>query len=146
LIYRGTVDASAVAGKAGTLLLDPKNIIIANTGSDPAGSDVNEFSDDSAGDVTIDPSDIATLLNEGTSVTLQANNDITVSDPLTADATDHSDTTLSLQAGRTITINALMQLFGIDAEFSANDPSAQSEIGIRAMQHLIISVSFKQNL
>ncbi|MCH8498871.1 MAG: filamentous hemagglutinin N-terminal domain-containing protein, partial [Marinobacter sp.] len=128
LIYRGTVDASAAHGAAGQLLLDPKNITIANAGADPADSGSNGFADNAADDVTIDPAAIAALLNAGISVTLQANNDISVVDSLTADATSHAGATvLAMEAGRSISISALMQLFGIDAEFYANHPGADAD-------------------
>jgi len=75
LDFRGFVDASAVNGKAGTLLLDPADINIVGTGTadpdlvDPGAGDPRLFQ--TAGNTSeILDTAIETLLDNGTSVTL----------------------------------------------------------------------------
>src|SRR5262245_37349652 len=117
LIFRGTVDASAPKGLPGRVLLDPKNIIIANGGPDSAASANNEFADNPAGTVTIDESSIEASSVAGTNVTLQANNDITVNEAIGFAASGGTDGTLTLQAGRSILIN--QNITGTDGAFVA---------------------------
>lgn len=78
LIFEGKVDVSAVNGNWGTLLLDPRNIIISDAPSS-AGVDAglpdifqNDFADT---DITINAT---TLENQAGNVDVEATNDITV--------------------------------------------------------------------
>jgi filamentous hemagglutinin family protein len=100
LQFTGTVDTLAPNGQAGMLLLDPKNILIQAGGRNPvAGNSL--FSDNPSGNSTISGANLSAAINT-TSVTLQANNDITVDDNVTGTTLGNG---LTLQAGRSITFN-----------------------------------------
>ena len=111
----GAVDLTADNGATGTLLLDPKNIIVADT--DPGGTtvvaattEVDEFADNENNDSFISTGLLETFLITA-AVVLQASNDITIGDGgvTAADDVDASgvagDFGLSLEAGRSILIN-----------------------------------------
>lgn len=117
LLYRGFTDLRAPLGDRGTLLLDPKNITIANAGADPIPGDT-AFGDASADDRTFSPATIVTAL-DGADLVLQANNDITISDTVDASA-NVGDGSLTLQAGRSILVNADVTLRG-SFSATAND-------------------------
>ncbi len=120
LFYRGFTDLRAVMGERGSLLLDPKNIVIATGGADPiAGNEA--FADAPADTRTFSPADVVTAL-DGANLTLQANNDITISDPIDASANAGSGD-LTLQAGRSIAIDADVTLRG-SFTATANDTDA----------------------
>ncbi|HEY0846901.1 MAG TPA: filamentous hemagglutinin N-terminal domain-containing protein [Noviherbaspirillum sp.] len=98
------VDASSSNGKHGTWLLDPIDINIVSTG--PAiYTDVDQFVD--AGSASVDP---ATLNGAGANVVVQAQNDLTVSSAVNLAATPNAN--LTLQAGRSINVNAALQTNG----------------------------------
>ncbi len=104
LDFVGLVDACAANGKAGSLLLDPKNIIVATGGGAVLTANMLAFETNAGGDSIIAPSAITGATG---SVTLQANNDITVTNNITRiSATGH----LTLKAGRTITNNAIITI------------------------------------
>lgn len=105
LVFRGTADLGSDAGRGGSLLLDPRNIVIANAGAGTI-DDADAFGDGVGTDVTIAPSTITTVTNTGTSVTLQASQDITVADAIVTDNPGGDGGDLTLQAGRSIFINA----------------------------------------
>jgi filamentous hemagglutinin family protein len=110
LDFTGGVDASAYSGHAGSLLLDPKNIIVELAGS-VALEDVDTFADNPTADSKIDPSAITNITNAGTAVVLQANNDITINSSITTAnnnvaANGGNGGELTLQAGRSITLNS----------------------------------------
>ena len=101
LVYEGFADLRAPKGVMGDLLLDPHNITIASGGPD-AISGNQFFTDNSAGDVTIDPANVVAALN-GANLTLQANTDINVND--TIDASGNAGAgNLTLNAGRSIAL------------------------------------------
>ncbi len=64
------------------------------------------FSDFLGQDITVAPAVIERMLNSGTRVVLQANNDITIRKAILATGTSASDGALVLQAGRSILVNA----------------------------------------
>ncbi len=113
----GKVDASAVNGRAGTWLLDPRNITISNdttVGGTFGGGDPNIFTP-SADDAIVRNVDIEDALTGGTSVVIttgttgtQAGN-IIVNAPIEA-YSDFSSVSLTLQAANNITINAPINL------------------------------------
>ena len=121
LIYRGTVDLTAANGQLGMLLIDPKNITIATGGTDNIAAN-DAFGENAAADATFDPGDVVTALN-GANVTLQANNDITVTNGF--DASGGGAGNLVLQAGRSIEIDDNITLNG-SFTATANDPGAQA--------------------
>jgi filamentous hemagglutinin family protein len=83
LLYQGNTDLRAVKGSTGRLLLDPKDIIIASSGGTLSGAALS---------AAIDGADVA----------LQADNNISVLDNVTASAASHG---LKLQAGNSIILD-----------------------------------------
>ena len=116
LYFRGTVE-SGRGDRFGRVLLDPKNINIAAGGTDEPNNSL--FLDSPGADFTIDANTVASLL-AGQAVTLQANNDITVSASI---STGSGTQQLMLQAGRSIVMNASTSIstFDGDIEFIANE-------------------------
>jgi trimeric autotransporter adhesin len=96
LEFAGGATLTAAAGKAGTLLLDPLDILVSLT-SGILPSVVDEFSDFASNVVTVSP---LTLAAVGGSVVLQAERDIYVRDALTLTA-----------SGASLTVNAGGALF-----------------------------------
>ncbi|MCM8778356.1 MAG: filamentous hemagglutinin N-terminal domain-containing protein, partial [Candidatus Omnitrophica bacterium] len=104
--FEGIVDTTAANGVAGTLLIDPKNITVDDSGSPTLLTDVDQFADGGgANDAVLD---VDTLNAAVANVTLQANNDITITN-MDATAKDvniaTAGVTLTMQAGRSIIIN-----------------------------------------
>ncbi len=89
-----SVSTFAANGPSGSWLLDPKNILIASSGSSPGGQ---TFGSGTGTTATIDANQIATALDSG-NVILQANTDITVNASVIVAGA--STNTLTLQAGR----------------------------------------------
>jgi len=117
LIFRGNTDRSAPQGKAGWLLLDPRDITIGTAVSDNSELDDRtvDFTDCSGGscssssdDFNISAVKLQSELNAG-DVVLQANRDISVTGSITTDSPEVY--TLTLQAGDDIRT-------GTDADFS----------------------------
>lgn len=112
LRFAGKADLSAAAGaKGGTLLLDPTSITIGTTanvnGDGSNGDDVtgNIGQTDYSGAASlITAAAIADLLNDGTSVSLSASQDITLNSSIAK--TGGYDASLILTAGRDIVIGA----------------------------------------
>jgi filamentous hemagglutinin family protein len=103
LWFFGTVNALAPNGATGTLLLDPKNITVDDSGS---VTPINQlFTDTPAADVTID---VDTINGAGANVILQANNDFTLAN-MDLSGKDlniaGAGITLTIQAGRSVTLN-----------------------------------------
>ncbi len=121
--FSGMVDASALHGAAGTLLLDPRNITV-DAGGTALTTDVDQFADTPAGDSIITPSTIAAIANAGTAVTLQANNDITINSSIVSNNPSGNGGALTFQAGRNITVNASIYSDSGDISFTANDAGA----------------------
>ena len=121
LIFKGLVDASAAKGRAGTLLLDPKDIIVTTGGGAVLSSDALAFTTNFSGSSTIDPSTITAVTDLGTAVTLQANNDIVVSNSITSNNLSGVGGTLIFQAGLSITVNADIFSDNGDVSFKVND-------------------------
>ena len=88
----GMVDTTATEGTTGNLLLDPASIdVITGGGTDPAAS-------------TVDPVTVDSLLNS-TGLTLQAQNNITISNDVTWDS-GNNFALVTTTPGSTININA----------------------------------------
>jgi len=106
LDFHGIVDTSSPTGLVGSLLLDPRFVVIDNSGSGSALTAADAFGDPpGGGTVTID---VDTLNAAVANVTLRANSDITVAN-MDGTAKDVSiaavGVTLTMQAGRDIIIN-----------------------------------------
>ena len=109
LNYRGTVDLRAPAGRTGTLLLDPDDIIIVPAGPDLNGDTVT--GDDLLGNIAayefpglvsvITAGAVSSFLG-GANLSLAATSSITVQSAITWSA----GTTLTLNAGNSIAVNA----------------------------------------
>jgi hypothetical protein len=94
LTFNGAVNTTAANGKRGTLLLDPTDVDIVTGGTedlvgttnDDTNSNIYAFNEnDGVNPSNIDPSTIVTLL-DSSDVTIQATNDITVSNDINASA------------------------------------------------------------
>jgi filamentous hemagglutinin family protein len=101
----GFVDTSATAGKTGSWLLDPANIVIATGGTTTLSSGDLGLGTDPGLTDTIAPSTITNALQAGTDVLLEASNDITVSN----DVIYSSSNNLSLLAENSIEVDANIQ-------------------------------------
>lgn len=118
LDFKGFVNASASNGDSGTLLLDPKNIIIADGGNTALTS--TGFNTDVAVTFTYDASAVTDILNTGTGVVLQANNDITINEAIAVNNPSGTGGSLTLNALRSITINQPITTDGGDVTAIAN--------------------------
>jgi filamentous hemagglutinin family protein len=125
LQFRGGVDASAANGAAGTLLLDPRNIVVDALGA--AGlTAVDEFSDTPSADSVIAPTTITAMTNGGTAVTLQANNDITIDSSIVTINAGGTGGALTFRAGRSITLNGSVSSDNGAINFTLNDAGADA--------------------
>ncbi len=100
---RLAVGASGDDG-SGNALSDSGTVYLFDLAPPALGS--NLYADNPASDVTISPGSLTAILNGGTNVTLQANNDIFVNDAVTANNPAGNSGGLILQAGRSIFVNA----------------------------------------
>jgi len=75
-----------------------------------------DFADFAGQDITVAPSVIERMLNSGTRVTLQASNDITIRKAIRAVGTSSGDGSLTLQAGRSVLVNADVVNGNVDAD------------------------------
>ena len=116
-------------GKAGTVLFDPKDIEIIN---DPVGRVIDpvsySFSDNPDGTSKFSPGYINSIVCCGSDVTLQASNDIKVTSPVTISAIESVPGSLTLQAGRSIIVNASISSTGGNLTLIANDRLASGVI------------------
>ncbi len=117
LHFTGQVNALAPLGTTGSLLLDPLNITVA-TGGAATLLQVDQFSDTPATNQTIAP---ATINGAAANVTLQANNDITVSNAI---AMTNAGVGIAMQAGRDINVNASVSTNNGNISLTANDSTA----------------------
>ncbi|MEQ8462308.1 beta strand repeat-containing protein [Coleofasciculus sp. E1-EBD-02] len=123
LEFTGIVDTTAPLGEVGTLLLDPKNIWIQADGIDSADGQTFETNPT---EVSIIKADTIVSALATNSVTLQANNDIAVNQSIVINPFSPSSNSLTLQAGRSITIANGQLIFLIGGDFIAkiNDENA----------------------
>ena len=80
------------------------------------------FAASPAGDATVGAGYLSNALNLGTNVVLQANTDITVNAPIAV--TGQTPGNLTLQAGRSVVLNAGISTGGADLTVATNDSSA----------------------
>lgn len=84
----------------------------------------NSYGDMASSNVTLSPDFITNVLNSGTSVTLQANNDITLNNDLIVANNYGNGGTLTFQAGRSILLNADIFTDNGDLNLYANEDLA----------------------
>lgn len=127
LAFNGTANLSAVDGAAGRVLLDPRDITIANGGAAAVATN-NEFNENAASDVSMDADLITAITNTGTAVTLQANRDIFVNEDITSNNAGGDGGDITLQAGRTVEINADITTDNGDLTIVANETVANGVV------------------
>lgn len=103
LAFNGQADASAPNGQAGTLLLDPGSLTVAQEGTGGFTA--------SGSDSTVAATNVNSTLRGGTSVTLAADDDIRVNAqidarPFAGSTEGKAGAGLSLTAGRAVEVNA----------------------------------------
>jgi filamentous hemagglutinin family protein len=121
LNFQGLVDTSAANGSMGTLLLDPKFIVISTLGITYLDNVNNRFGNSASGTSTLTPAGITTV-SALSNIILQANSDVIFNDALALVGT----ATLTVQAGRSILINASISTNNAAIIMTANDSSATS--------------------
>lgn len=122
LDFTGAVNAGAPKGPGGSLLLDPQNITVTAGGTDSVANE--SFATNPSSSSTIDPSTITAITDTGTGVTLQANNDITISSSIETSDSSGAGGTLTFTAGRSIAINASVISDNGNISFNLNDSGA----------------------
>ncbi|MBI3616433.1 MAG: filamentous hemagglutinin N-terminal domain-containing protein [Candidatus Omnitrophica bacterium] len=121
LDFNGNVNLLAPQGAVGTLLLDPKFLMVRTAGGSAYNSGVNNlFGNNPAGTNVITPASIAAA---AANILLQANTDVTVTDPINMIS---AGKTLTIQAGRSVLINNNITTNNGAISLTANDSAAQS--------------------
>ena len=130
-----SIDLSAPKGLIGELLLDPLDIFISDgNGSDDSvfsGDNVINFNDDSTATYNITPAAFEAI---DADITLQALRDITVNSPIDRDGS--GDSTLTLQAGNNLIINANItgSMGAHSFIFEADSPRSSNNDGIGKLE------------
>ncbi|MEO8964270.1 MAG: filamentous hemagglutinin N-terminal domain-containing protein, partial [Gammaproteobacteria bacterium] len=126
LNYDGFVDTRAPKGLVGSLLLDPKFLIIQTSGGSAysAGSN-NLFANNTSGTNTLTPASIVTAAASA-NITLQANSDVIFNNALTITGAGTSGRTLTVTAGRSILVNANVSTNNGVITMTANSNTATS--------------------
>src|SRR6185295_6274768 len=117
--FAGTVNALAPFGQAGTLLLDPQNITIATAGGVAYNPGVNNLFGNNVGATTIITP--ASINGQLANVVLQANSDITVTNAI---GMTNAGVGITMQAGRSIAVNANVSTTNGNISLIANDSTA----------------------
>ncbi|MEW5819181.1 MAG: leukotoxin LktA family filamentous adhesin [Cyanobacteriota bacterium] len=126
LTFKGEVFTGRY-NRRGSLLIDPKNITISSSaGSTIADND--QFNENSSSSVIINNSDLVNLLDNPNNVILQANNDITVSNDIIVNNPSGDGGDLTLQAGRSVYINADIIMDNGDFVVIANETTANGVV------------------
>jgi len=107
LAFEGAADLSAAQGQAGTLLLDPLNIVVSSAGA-ATYADVSTFAAQAGSTQTVS---VATLNAVAGNITLQATNDITLSSAFAVTA----GKSVAFEANNNININAALTTSGAGA-------------------------------
>ena len=116
LDFNGFADLSSTMGEAGMLLLDPLNITIQDGGNDNVG-DNNAFDENPDDNKVFDATQIQDIINGGTDLTLQANQDIWVNEAITTTGSNN----LTLEAGDDIQIDENITLGSGDIGIISSD-------------------------
>ena len=142
LNFLGNVDVSAAQGVGGNLLLDPLNITLTNADVNTAGftvpGDLTEaFADDLGLNSTFNVNAGGSFagIAAGSTITLQATNDITVANAFdVATATGSANNSLVLQANNNINVNAAVTTTGTGAiTLAANaDATGGGDVNVAA--------------
>jgi len=112
--------ASNVATDSGAVyILSEAGDAVANGGA---------FATAVAASITITPNELTSLLDAGTNVTLQASNDITVTDPIVANNISGNGGNLFLQAGRSLLLNAGITTDNGNLSLTANETVAHGVV------------------
>ncbi|WP_198372526.1 beta strand repeat-containing protein, partial [Roseomonas rosulenta] len=134
LLVLGTMDAGAPAGAPGTVLIDPVNLVIADTlfggETEVTPGDIADGilgAGEVPGDAFITPALIGTVTGD---LRLEASNDITVIDPVSKSGS------LTLAAGRDITVDASINVGGALTLDAGRDLAVNAEIGSGGSQAL----------
>ncbi len=126
LAFNGSVDTTADNGKTGTLLLDPRDILIDGNTTDDGDLPDILFADDNGGGATVDDFSISAgainTSSNSNNIILQANRDIIQSAGEVITFT--SGNSLVMQAGGNITLNDDVTTNGGDIHLESNSPSA----------------------
>ncbi|MDA9119893.1 filamentous hemagglutinin N-terminal domain-containing protein, partial [Opitutales bacterium] len=123
LSFSGSVDVSSSQGLSGSILLDPQNITIVDSGSsnDSEVSDGTVAKADGSGDWTVSDEALEALSGN---VTLQATNDITVNQTVNfsqgpgSTITFEADNHITLSTNKTINTNGASVVLRADADTS----------------------------
>jgi hypothetical protein len=115
------VDATALKGKSGQVVFDPKNIFISPEGMDPA---TDQTFDAIPEDTAVISGMTLQMALDAAQVTLQANTDIYFNDEV---ITTTEGNGLTLQAGRSILFNGQLTLNNADFTATINDSGAIAE-------------------
>lgn len=118
---RPIVDATALNGKSGQVIFDPKNISISPDGMDLA---TDQTFDANPADTAVISGATLQMALDAAQVTLQANTDISFNDEVIVSTEGNG---LTLQAGRSIVFNGLLTLNNADFLATINDSSAIAE-------------------
>jgi len=117
LDFDGHVDTSAANGQRGTLLLDPKNLTVINSGTNFSAPNLI-FSANANGNSTVKASGANSISSQNSGVILQATNDITFTDAVSMTFNNRN---LTIQAGRSVLINANISTTSGKITITAND-------------------------
>lgn len=121
--YSSKIDTRNGGNGAGELLLDPAFLTVVTAGGSSYSAGANNlFANNSSGTNLITPASIVTAA-VGANITLQANTDVTFTNAL---AIATSARTLTVQAGRSVLINAAVSTTNGAISITANDNSAVS--------------------
>jgi filamentous hemagglutinin family protein len=121
--FNGSVNTSAPYGKLGSLLLDPKFLIIQDTGVVYTGTN-NTFADNPSGTTILTP---ASIIAVAADIILQANSDVIFNSVLALTAPGKS---LIVYAGRSILVNSNVSTsngnISMTANYSGSSPAVIS--------------------
>ena len=127
LTFAGRVDLTGQLG-GGTLLLDPKNITIADTATPDVRTSNDAFGENPGSSVTFDADTITAVTNTGAAVVLQASNDITINESIITNRPAGAGGAMTLQAGRSVIINANITTDDAALSITANETLAKGVV------------------